>query len=238
MVETLFPIQVSALTVKRRGKVLLSSLDADLKDTPVTLVIGPNGAGKSTFLKSLHGLERISSGQVSYACTTKKAQQKQSFVFQSPIMMRRSVLENLTYPLLLRGVSKKVASSSALSWAERVGLNTLTSQSATRLSGGEKQKLALARALICEPELVFLDEPCANLDGQSTGEIETLIQESAAQGVRFFLATHNMGQAKRLGTSVLFLNKGELVEQKTASEFFENPQSPEARAFLKGDIVT
>jgi tungstate transport system ATP-binding protein len=122
-------------------------------------------------------------------------------------------------------------------WIERIGLEAVKDRSATRLSGGERQKLAIARALIRNPEVLFLDEPSANLDGPSTREIEALLSEAAKAGTRIIMATHDMGQARRLADDVLFLKSGRIVEQGPAARLLETPQTPELAAFLKGDIL-
>lgn len=125
----------------------------------------------------------------------------------------------------------------AKGWIERIGLSDVEHQPATVLSGGEKQKLALARALVASPQLLILDEPTANLDGVSIRDIETILKEIRTDGTRIIMSTHNIGQAQRLADEVLFLHKGQLLEQGNAKDFFAQPQSREARAFIKGDIV-
>jgi len=146
-------------------------------------------------------------------------------------------MENLIYPLRLRGVSVLQARTQAQDWAARVGLEDLLDRSAPVLSGGEQQKLALARALITNPKLVFLDEPCAALDGRATREIEDILVKAAAQGTRLVLSTHDLGQARRLATEVAFLRGGQIQESGPAEEFFKQPSTPQAQAFLRGDIV-
>jgi tungstate transport system ATP-binding protein len=185
----------------------------------------------------MHGLERLAKGTINWQVSLNEARQRQGFVFQSPIMLRRSVLDNLTYPLTLRGAAKNKATTLARSWAERVGLGDALGQHAPHLSGGEKQKLALARALITDPDIVFLDEPCANLDGRATREIESILLDASAAGTRIVMATHNIGQAKRLATDIVFLLHGNIVEQSPADSFFAGPQTPQAAALLRGDIV-
>lgn len=237
MVMPILPVTMSGAVVKRRGKVLLGPVDLTISDKGFTIVMGPNGAGKTTFLRGLHGLERLAQGGVTWQVPLVDARGRQAFVFQSPIMLRRSVLDNLTYPLTLRGVPKKKAVARARSWAQRVGLAGACDQQAPNLSGGEKQKLALARALITDPDIVFLDEPCANLDGRATREIEAILRDANAAGTRIVMSTHNMGQAKRLATDVVFLMHGHIVEQGPADAFFEGPKTPQAAALLRGDIV-
>ena len=201
------------------------------------MVIGPNGAGKTTLLKVLHGVERISSGSVSWSVPSQTAREGQAYVFQSPIMLRRSVRENLAYPLQLLGLNKADISARVTKWAARIGLSAALHVPAPRLSGGEQQKLALARALIRLPNTLFLDEPCANLDGSSIREIEEILREAVHAGTQIIMTTHHLGQARRLADHVVFLNNGQIEEQASAAPFFDAPSSVGASAFLNGDIV-
>ena len=233
----LFPMVATGIESRRYGQRLVGPLDLTLKGQGATVVIGPNGAGKTTLLQLLHGTARLSRGRIDWACPTEEARHHQAFVFQRPVMLRRSVLENLTYPLRLRGVAKLEARERAEAWAERVGLEDLLARPAPVLSGGEQQKLALARALICDPKLLFLDEPCAALDGRATREIEEILQRAKAEGTRLILSTHDLGQARRLADAVLFMRGGVIHDSGPAKEFFNRPETAEARAFLRGDIV-
>lgn len=237
MVNPILPMTMSGAVVRRRGKTLLGPIDMTVAAQGLTIVMGPNGAGKTTLLRSLHGLERLSQGQVTWQVPVNQARLRQSFVFQTPIMLRRSVRANLTYPLILRGMDKGEANARAQEWAQRVGLTKMLDQQAPQLSGGEKQKLALARALIVQPDIVFLDEPCANLDGRAIREIETILLEARGAGTRILMATHDIGQAKRLADDVVFLMHGNMLEQTPAQVFFAGPQTPQAAALLKGDIL-
>lgn len=233
----MFPLQVSGATTRRAGKVLVGPIDLTLDGQGTTVVIGPNGSGKTTLLRLLHGAARLSSGQISWGCGTVQAHANQAFVFQRPVMLRRSVQDNLAYPLRLKGLSRKAARAQAADWADRVGLGAMLCRSATVLSGGEQQKLALGRALIAKPKLLFLDEPCAALDGSATRDIEAILSEAKAQGTRLILSTHDMGQARRLADTVLFMLRGRVHELAMANVFFDGPETPQAKAFLRGDIV-
>ncbi|MDJ0629021.1 MAG: ATP-binding cassette domain-containing protein [Rhodobacter sp.] len=233
----ILPLQVRAAKVRRRGKTIVGPVDLDLTDVGTTIVMGPNGAGKTTLLHMLHGLARLSGGAIAWNMPTPEAQTRQAFVFQAPVVLRRSVRDNIAYPLILHGTLKSEARQRATDWAERVGLAEALKRPATVLSGGEKQKLALARALIREPQVLFLDEPTANLDGRSTREIETILKRTAAEGTRIVMTTHNIGQARRLASEVIFLYRGRVHEATRADAFFAGPKTPEAAAFIKGDIV-
>lgn len=233
----ILPLTVTDATVERGGKRLLGPINLELGASGLTIILGPNGAGKSTLLRMLHGLERPGTGRVRYAAPRDAAFARQAFVFQTPVMLRRSVLGNLTYPLTAHGTKRAEAEKQALIWLNKLGLAGHEHQRASQLSGGERQKMALARALIRAPQLLFLDEPCANLDGASTRDIERLILAARDSGTRILMATHDLGQARRLASDVLFLNKGRIIETATATRFFEAPTAPEAQAFLKGDLV-
>lgn len=233
------PISVTleGATVRRRGTNILGPIDMTLGETGFTIVLGPNGAGKTSLLKVLHGVERLSRGNVRWSVADADAREAQAYVFQKPIMLRRSVRQNLAYPLQLLKVDKTEIAARVTDWSQRIGLQDALDRQATRLSGGEQQKLALARALIRDPQVLFLDEPCANLDGRSTREIESLLLASFAAGTRIIMTTHDLGQARRLASDVIFLLNGEVREQAAAADFFAAQQTAEARAFLNGDII-
>lgn len=237
MVNDLFPLSVQGAATRRRGERLVGPVDLVLDGRGTCVIIGPNGSGKTTLLRLLHGTARLSEGRITWACGTQAARHAQAFVFQRPVMLRRSVADNLAYPLRLRGVTKSRARQAAQGWADRVGLAGMLERSATALSGGEQQKLAIARALISGPRLVFLDEPSASLDGRATREIEDILIAARHSGTRLILSTHDMGQARRLADRVIFLLGGRVHETGPAAPFFDRPRTPEARAFLKGDIV-
>lgn len=233
----LFPLTVRGASTRRFGKTLVGPVDLDLDGPGACVVIGPNGSGKTTLLRMLHGAARLSTGEITWACPTDEARHHQAFVFQRPVMLRRSVLDNIAYPLLVHGMAKAEARAQARDWADRVGLGDMPDRAATVLSGGEQQKLALARALIAAPKLLFLDEPCAALDGRAMREIEEILMNAKASGTRLILSTHDMGQARRLADEVVFLLRGRVHESGPSAVFFDRPETPQARAFLKGDIV-
>jgi len=233
----ILPLTLKGAVARRRGKVLVGPVDLHLEAEGFTIVMGPNGAGKTSLLRLMHGLQRVVQGEVRWALPEAQARARQAYVFQTPIMMRRHVVDSIAYPLRLRGVGRKLARRRAGEWAERVGLGHALDRPAPVLSGGEKQKLSLARALITDPDILFLDEPCANLDGRATREIETLLTEAQAAGTRIVMATHHMGQARRLADDVVFLYAGKVHETGPATSFFKAPRSREASAFIKGDIV-
>lgn len=234
---SLFPLHLEGATVRRGGRAILGPVDLTLGGEGATAVIGPNGAGKTTLLRLIHGLARPQAGAVRWAVPAAEARARQALVFQSPILLRRTVAANIAYPLRLAGVPARKAAARAANWAERIGLGDHVDRPALALSGGEAQKLALARALITDPELLLLDEPTASLDGRAKREIEAIIGEATASGTRIIIATHDMGQAARLADAVIFLFHGAVHETATAATFFAGPETPAAAAFLRGDIV-
>ena len=235
--SSILPLVVSNASVRKRGKTILYDINLTLDTSGFTIVMGPNGSGKTTLLRLMHGLERPRDGSVDWSVSHSNARKRQSFVFQTPVMLRRSVLDNIAYPLVLRKVGRAEARAAALTWARAVELDNRIELEAHSLSGGERQKLAIARALITDPDILFLDEPTTNLDGASMREIESIIASANRNGTRIVMTTHDIGQAKRLAKDVLFINKGTICEHHKAYRFFSNPESQAARAFLEGDIV-
>lgn len=237
MVDTILPLELNGVVAKVRGKTLVGPVDLTIGTDGFTILMGPNGSGKTTLLRLMHGLQRVSQGHVTWNAPEAEVRARQAYVFQTPIMMRRRVVDSIAFALTLHGTPKVDARERATVWAKQIGLGHALQRPAPVLSGGEKQKLSLARALIRKPDILFLDEPCANLDGRATREIETILQEAQKTGTRIVMATHDMGQARRLATDVVFMHGGKVREATPASDFFANPQTPEAAAFIKGDIV-
>ena len=157
-------------------------------------------------------------------------------VFQRPVMLRRSAIANVEYALGLAGVRAVERTQQARAALESVGLTHLAERSARVLSGGEQQRLALARAWALRPEVLFLDEPTASLDPGASAEVERIIQAIRDAGTKIVMCTHNLGQARRLGDEILFLNQGRLAERAPVERFFNAPASAEAQAFIKGEL--
>jgi tungstate transport system ATP-binding protein len=180
-------------------------------------------------MRLMHGLLLPSTGSISW-----KTGGRQAMVFQRPVMLRRSALQNVLYAVNLAGVAdaERVAQE-ALS---EVGLSHLAHRPARVLSGGEQQRLALARAWALHPEVLFLDEPTASLDPTATREIEAVIRAFDGAGTKVVMATHNLGQARRLGDEVIYLHQGRVIERAPVEKFFAQPATPEAAAFIKGEL--
>jgi tungstate transport system ATP-binding protein len=162
---------------------------------------------------------------------------RQAMVFQKPVLLRRTAAANITYALGLRGIARSERNSRALQALELAGLERHAATPARVLSGGEQQRLCLARALSLDPEVLFLDEPTASLDPASTLAIERLLIGAKHRGIKVIVVTHDVGQARRLAQDVIFLHHGRLVEHQPAPRFFDQPESDTARAFMAGGLV-
>lgn len=233
---SLFPLEVRSLSYVVGGKRLLDDLGFQIGPGKVTVVMGPNGAGKSLLLRLLHGLIEPSSGQIFWGGRPLAGdlRRRQAMVFQRPVLLRRSVIANVEFALKSRGTP---SAERGMQLLEHVGLAAHAHKPARRLSGGEQQRLALARALAVEPEVLFLDEPTASLDPSSTAAIERIVAAAHQRGTKIIFVTHNIGQARRLADEVVFLHEGRLVEHRPAAEFFTQPRSPEAQGYLEGRLV-
>jgi tungstate transport system ATP-binding protein len=214
---------------------ILRSVTLALSPGAPTVLLGPNGSGKTTLLKLAMGLLTPSEGHVTFAGKSRPAGRRRAFVFQKPVMLRRTVAKNVAYALKTAGSAQTDAKIEQL--LIRVGLAGLTHRPAKRLSGGEQQRLALARGLARDPEIIFLDEPTASLDPFATKGVEDIIADIARAGVKVVMSTHDLGQARRLASDIVFLAKGRLCEHAATDAFFSNPQTKEAQRFLAGDLV-
>ena len=232
----LLPITVDKLMLHAGRKTLLDNISVHITQPGITAIMGPNGAGKSLFVRCLHGLSQPDSGQISFAGQAIKDSHRlrQSLIFQRPVLLRRTVRQNLEFVHALRPAQNYRDIETAL---ETVGLSGLAEQPAKQLSGGEQQRLALARALMTCPDILFLDEACANLDPASAAQIEALLLKASKKGQKIILITHDIAQAKRLADDLIFLHQGQLCEHSLAKDFFAQPKSAAARAYLDGQIL-
>ncbi|PCH96362.1 MAG: ABC transporter ATP-binding protein [Rhodobacteraceae bacterium] len=216
---------------------LLKDISFEQDSIGITAILGPNGAGKSLLLSLIHGLIAPSAGTLSWSGQpAKTSKQDRSYVFQTPVVMRRSVLDNLIYPLKISKTPKPEIQRRATEMLRTARLDNLATHPAASLSGGEAQRMALARALITQPKTLLLDEPCSNLDPASTKMIESMIADFTRQGGSVFMTTHDLAQAKRLADTVLFLDNGCLLEHRPAISFFAQPKTPRAQAYLAGEL--
>ena len=235
--QAMLPLALDGVGFSAGGRDILSGIDLLLEAGPRTVILGPNGAGKSVLMRICHGLLAPTSGHVRWAHPERHGEpRRQAMVFQRPVLLRRSALGNLTFALAVAGVSGHEREGRARIALDRVGLAAFAHRPARVLSGGEQQRLALARAWMLEPEVLFLDEPTANLDPGATREIESIVQSIHASGTKIVMITHNLGQAQRLGDEVLFVDRGRIAERAPVERFFRNPATAEADAFLKGEL--
>lgn len=202
-----------------------------------TLIVGPNGAGKTRLLRLCMGLEVPSTGRITWGGRAQGTLARRAILFQRPVMLRRTAAANVAYALAQAGTPHNCRARRVAVLLERVGLSDLAQRPARRLSGGEQQRLALARALARDPEILLLDEPTANLDPAATRSVEEIVLMAAQSGIKIVMASHDLGQVRRLAGDVIFLVRGALRERGRAQDFLDHPSTPEAAAFVRGDLV-
>ncbi len=202
-----------------------------------TVLIGPNGAGKTTLLRAAMGLIRPSSGLITWGGREHSPPTRRAILFQRPAMLRRSAAGNIRYALAAAKVPRARREARVAELMADVGLSGLERRPARRLSGGEQQRLALARALARDPDLLFLDEPTASLDPAATKAIEDIVRKIGARGVKVVMSTHDLGQARRVAGEVVLMHRGRLIENTPAEEFFVKPRTDEARKFIAGELL-
>jgi tungstate transport system ATP-binding protein len=236
--DSVLPILGSNLRIERADRVLLEVDKLDVTQG-CTAVIGPNGAGKSLLIKTLAALQPLDAGQVLWAGVAPRhdARRRVGLLLQRPVLLRRSALANVIYALRAAGVSAEAARKEAMAALERAGLEALAASPANVLSGGEQQRLALARALALRPEVLFLDEPTASVDPISTQSIEQMLKEAADNGCTTMIVSHDLGQVRRLAQHVILMVKGGIVEHSPVDRFFDRPVSEQGRAYLAGDLL-
>lgn len=231
------PIALEDVSFSANGVTILDSIKLVFAAGHPTILIGPNGSGKTTLLKIAMGLLAPSSGQVTWAGRGLDPPLRRGFVFQRPTMLRRSAAGNIRYALKAARLPRNLLDARVDELLNLVGLAGLGGRPARRMSGGEQQHLALARALARNPAVLFLDEPTASLDPAATKAFEDVIQTIVACGLKVVMSTHDLGEARRLAGEIVMLHKGRVIETASASAFFDAPQSAEARKFLSGDLL-
>jgi tungstate transport system ATP-binding protein len=224
----IFPLRARSLTVRFGDSTVLHRATFELTQGARIAVLGANGAGKSVLLRALHGLIQPTAGEITWGGSTRRPRE-QAMVFQRPVVLRRSALANIEYALAVNGVSGPKRRQRAREALERVALGYTAERPARVLSGGEQQRLALARAWALAPRVLFLDEPTASLDPRSAAEVERVIGEIHASGTA-------IGFARRMSDEVVLLSDGEVAERTPTARFFTNPETPEGEKFLKGEL--
>jgi tungstate transport system ATP-binding protein len=231
------PLVLDDVSLQAGATAILNRLSLTITPGAPTLIVGSNGAGKTTLLRLCMGLAAPSSGRVTWGGRTDRAPLRRAILFQRPVMLRRTTAANVAYALAQAGTLRKQRVQRVTALLERVGLSDLAQRPARRLSGGEQQRLALARALARDPEILLLDEPTANLDPAATRSVEEIVLMAAQSGIKIVMASHDLGQVRRLAGDIVFLVRGALCEQGKAADFLDHPTTPEAAAFLRGDLV-
>jgi tungstate transport system ATP-binding protein len=232
--SAILPLRLEEVSYAAGGRTIIDCVSLTLEAGPSTVILGANGAGKSVLMRLMHGLLAPSGGRVVWS--TVGARRRQARVFQRPVMLRRSALANVVYALEAAGVAAASRARLAHEALAEVGLLALAARPARVLSGGEQQRLALARAWALHPEVLFLDEPTASLDPGATREIESIIRAFDAAGTKIVMSTHSLGQARRLGDEVIYLHQGRVAERAPIERFFPQPATVEAAAFVKGEL--
>ena len=221
---------------------VLRGINTEVDRGEVVVVIGPSGSGKSTFLRCLNLLETPTAGSIYVdgaeitdpKCDINLHRQKMGMVFQHfNLFNNMTILRNMTLaPMTLLKKSREDAEAQALALLRRVGLEDKANAYPSQLSGGQKQRIAIVRALCMDPEVMLFDEPTSALDPEMVGEVLDVMKELARDGMTMVVVTHEMGFAREVGSRVLFMDGGKIVEQNTPKEFFDHPQNPRTQLFL------
>lgn len=229
------------LTKKYGPKTVLADATLAIESGSLCGIIGPNGAGKSTLMNIIAGMDQPTGGKVLYdeGQTVMPPLADMTLVFQTPYLLRTTVERNIAYPLKLRGWDQDAIADRVAQLCEELGLSDLRTQKSWKLSGGETQKVALARALSFKPKLLLLDEPTANIDPGTTGEIERILKRiNEEEGMTVLIITHNLAQAKRLCKEIIFMNQGKIIEASDSNKILKAAESPLTRSFIAGELLT
>ena len=244
MAANLLPVTLRGVGVVANQKTILRDISLEISRGTRTVILGNNGAGKSTLLRVLHGLVKPSSG-TALNVTNRPLSDVQlrvhdAMLFQRPVMLRTTVFNNVLYAAQHTSPANRSAEAeqrAVLEALRAVGLESIAARPARVLSGGEQQRIAFARALVRQPEVLYLDEPTASLDPRSARQIEDCVQRAASSGVTIVMTTHNLALAKRIAENIVFLCEGRITETTPASQFFSQPHSTEGRIFLEGEAI-
>lgn len=235
-------IRIDNLSMAFADKEVLRNINLEIYQEEIFALIGPSGTGKTTFLRILNFLERPIKGEIEYNGMTKPGmldiRRRMSLLFQTPVIFNKSVFENVAYGLKVRGIEKKIVEIKVNEALNIVGLDGMEKQKARTLSGGEAQRMAFARAIVYDPEILLLDEPTANLDPANVMKIEEIIKRIRNDlGTTIVLATHNIPQVRRIADRVGILLNGELIEVNSKEGIFSSPKDARSKAFINGEMI-
>ncbi len=240
-------IKVTGLKKNFGSLEVLKDINTEIKKGEVVVVIGPSGSGKSTFLRCLNRLEEPSGGTIELNgvditdkhVNINKHREKMGMVFQQfNLFNNHTILKNITLAPVKLGIMKKdEAEKKAMELLKRVGLEEKANAYPSQLSGGQKQRVAIVRALAMNPEVMLFDEPTSALDPEMVGEVLEVMKELARSGMTMIVVTHEMGFAKEVGSRVVFMDEGVIMEENTPNEFFANPQNPRLKDFLSKVLI-
>ena len=231
------PIRFEDVSLTRGAVTLLDHITLEIEAGAPTVLIGPNGSGKTTLLRAAMGLVAPTRGRITWGGAEKPPPNRCAFVFQRPAMLRRSAAGNLRYALAVAGAPRATRKSRVEELLHLVGLDGLGKRPARLMSGGEQQRLALARGLALGPAVLLLDEPTASLDPAATKAIEDVVRAVAASGIKVVMSTHDLGEARRVAGEIVLLHRGRIVESGNAAEFLNSPKTEEAKLFIAGGLL-
>jgi len=231
----LLPLRLHGVSFTAGGRAIIDGITLEIEAGRSTVILGANGAGKSVLMRLMHGLLSPTSGRVEWSAPEGRPR-KQAMVFQRPVMLRRSARANVAYALKIAGVPRSERPAQVYEALDGVGLSHLARRPARVLSGGEQQRLALARAGALHPEVLFLDEPTASLDPGAAAEVERVMGEMRAAGTAIVFTTHHLGLARRAASEIVFLDRGRVAERTPAESFFTAPRSKQAADYLQGEL--
>lgn len=242
MADNQILFEIKDLSKSFGDHLVLDHISTTIKQGEVVVIVGPSGSGKSTFLRSLNLLEEPTGGSITFEglnitdpkCNINKYRQKIGMVFQHfNLFPHKTILQNMTLaPIKLLNKSKEEAERQAMELLRRVGLEEKANAYPSQLSGGQKQRIAIVRSLCMDPDVILFDEPTSALDPEMVGEVLNVMKDLAKQGMTMAVVTHEMGFAKEVGTRVMFIDEGQIKEENSPKEFFENPKNPRLREFL------
>ncbi len=236
--EAILPLQLMGVGLVSDRSILLDDIQLEFSGDSTSVILGPNGAGKTLLLRICHGLLSPDRGEVRWRNPQLAMQPtSQGMVFQKPVVLRRSVQDNIRFALQVCRIDPTMQAERLHDALEVSGLLPIAQRRAMHLSGGEQQRLALARCLAVQHRVLFLDEPTAHLDPTATRQVEEMIRRIRQAGTRVIMVTHDIGQARRLGDHIVFMHRGRVLENGSSAEFFPRPSSPEAAAYLAGELL-